>query len=155
MGRDTERVDQLRLVTLCYRYASLRSRERSGPSLSRAERIVWAVLQRQLEGDPERSRRAHRRIRLALAAELQHLGAARPIELANISGSGMRVVTDQTLSPGTEVLVRVGDGRELEYLFHCTVARQAPDEEGAGLGLRFSRAPVERHPGEADEQAAV
>lgn len=128
--------DRLRVVTLCYRYAYLRQRQ---PTLSRAERIIWGVLQRTLEGDPDRKRRQHRRMQLGAPASIRVRGIAIPALISDISGGGMYLQSDVTLPVGSRVEVRVGRGGDTEYIFGCTVERR----DDRGLGLSYRGAPLE------------
>ena len=107
----TSAEDSLRVVTLCYRYAYLRERH---DDLNRAERIIWAVLQSTLEGDPERNRRSHRRMTLQAQASVRLRGIDVPATIYDISGSGMYLETDVRLPVGSRVEVRVGQRSETE-----------------------------------------
>lgn len=152
----TNTADQLRIVTLCYRYAFMRARQQMG-SLTRSERIIWAVLQRMLEGpagwqtgdEPlspaarHRPQRSHRRMRLGMLGELRLNGQRRAVVVRDISGAGMYLVTPHAVPLDTMVEVRLCHGQETEYIFSCRVVRHGASGEPPGVGLRLLGIPLE------------
>ena len=155
MATTERKKQQLRIATLCYRYAYLNAQRLAG-RMRRPERIVWGMLQRTMEGDPEENRREHRRIKLTMNATLRATGKHSAAQVHDISGAGLFVVTTRALPLGTSVQVRLGDRQsEVEYLFAGKVVRHGAVHGRPGVGIQFEGVPLELRHGLKDEAPAT
>jgi Tfp pilus assembly protein PilZ len=138
--------DDLRIVKLCYMYASFLYLQKAGLPLSRQEKYQMTSLERLLVGDPLCQKRQHRRISTLLPATLKIDTEIYTGIVHNISGSGMYVASSKEVTVGKQVAVELHRPGQPKYIFTCTVQRQelayTSSKEPFGLGLKFCSMPT-------------
>ncbi len=144
--------DDLRIVKLCYMYASLYGIRRAGLPLTRSEKSQLRSLEQLLLGDPQRRRRQHRRIATLIPAVLKTTEGKFRGTVLNLSGGGMFVATDIRIQKGSSIQVEMGRAtNKPKYIFPCIVQREENRVGAPGLGLSLATIPTKEDHWESDQ----
>jgi hypothetical protein len=131
-----------RVLQLCCDYGWLR--EQPLEELTSEEQQQRRTLEELLLGDPQRHRRAHRRISTMIPVSVRSVdgGDAQHGVLLNVSAGGMYLALTEPLPTGTHVDVELARSNGDRFVFSAIVQREEHASGRPCVGLALTRSPV-------------